>query len=117
MTTKKGEFIENIVQGTINKKYIWKAFQSPLAEMTANIDPVLISRIQYSRSSYYFENSHNVVALLNIQPIDYYIFIFSNLTHKSSLLSIDTQTYFRIRTIIENQMNVTEDLLDDFLNL
>jgi hypothetical protein len=116
MTTKKDEFIENIVRGTINKKYIWKAFQSPLAEMTANIDPILISRIEY-QSSYYFENPQNVVALLKIQPIDYYIFIYSNITKKSTLLIIDTQTYFRIRTIIENQMNVTEDLLDDFLNL
>ena len=117
MTTKKGEFIENIVQGTINKKYIWKAFQSPLMEMSTNIDPSILSRIQYHSSSYYFENSHNVVALLNVQPIDYYIFIFSNHTGKSTLLNIDTQTYFRIRTIIENQMNVAEDLLDDFLNL
>ncbi|MFQ7654708.1 MAG: hypothetical protein ACLRKY_10765 [Enterococcus gallinarum] len=116
MTTKKGEFIENIVQGTINKKYIWKAFQSPLMEMRENIDSILLSRVQY-RSSYYFENSHNVVALLNIPPLDYYIFIFSNRTGKSTMLNIDTQTYFRIRTIIENQMNVAEDLLDDFLNL
>lgn len=117
MLDKTDKFIQKIIDGTLIKEYIWKSNNSPLKEIRENLPIKEMSNLIFSEY-YYFENDTNLIALLqfasNINP--YSLFVYSFKSKNFSIIQIDTQTYFRLQTVIKNQQRSNNDLLDEFLN-
>lgn len=67
--------------------------------------------------SYWFENDKNIVGLIHSENrFEYCILLFNKKNGLSSLTPIDTNSYYRLKTIIENQIKGQELLIDDFLD-
>lgn len=115
MLNQTGEFIQKLIQGTIDKKYSWNKMVGYPQEIEQGMSRNELVLIRISES-YYFRDKSNFIALLRSQPNKYSIFIYSYRSLEFSNIVIDAQAYFRIRTVIQNQLDVKENLLDEFLN-
>lgn len=115
MLNQTEKLVEKLIDGTLSKVYLWhKATPLPI-EVSANY-PVKSYGMIEPYKSYWFKNQDNLIVLLSINNNTHSIFLYSFKTGEFSEYPISIQSYFRLRTVIQNQLGLSDKMLNDFLN-
>ncbi|WP_368252506.1 hypothetical protein [Enterococcus sp. 2201sp1_2201st1_B8_2201SCRN_220225] len=115
MFEQTAQLIDKLVDGTLSKKYVWQKAVPLPGEITANY-PIETYAMIETHKSYWCKNNENMVALVSMHYNKYSIFLYSYKSNEFSEYPIPIQSYFRLRTVIQNQLGISDKMLNDFLN-
>lgn len=115
MDPKQKLVIQKLVNQTLSGKYHWE-------RLSGNLNSAMIRQIQNKINialnifdSYSSENEKQYVTLISSIDNLHYLFLKNKQEDKSTLFQIEISDFYKLKTIIENQLLNDETILDDFL--
>lgn len=113
---KKISFINKLAEDTANNKYEWHLFEpSHRPQFKTALSPVEIAQLSFF-NCFWFENNKQFIFLLATSNMEYSILLIDKNSDNATRISIPTESYFRLKTLIFNSLGTQDQLLNDFLD-
>lgn len=112
---KLQKLIDKIVNDSLNEEYFWE--KNIHGDMTLLFMKVEMSSVHIVPSTIYSATKDNKTIAIGLSSMNKPFLVLKNsLTQDTQVFVISIQSYYRLKTIIDNQLLTKEKIIDDFLD-